>query len=274
MTYQYISEKVLNLGSADIRIAMYSDETATYETAKSIGLLDGIKVTRSGDKVTLKSDNSSDIDLGLSNVELTIEASAWKDIDLHTLYDLLGHVGEYNIVSASAQTVTAEPVGLVSTIASALKHKTDAVTPTEVTNITVKNGSRTYTLGTDYTVGLTSSGYTTITRVASGAIPSGTTVSVGYKYTPKASESLSFGSTIKPEPLHVWIVNKDENGNKFGIEVYKVDAMSSEAFTFGIDTDKTPITTPISMVGRPDAKRAAVNAYDDLYHIINEKVNA
>lgn len=272
MVYQYKNDRPLILGSADIRVALYSDTSATFETAKSVGLLDGVTFTFGGDKTTLESDNSDDIDLGASNVTAVIGASAWKNIDLSVLYDLIGHTGSYELVSASEKTITGELIGLVSSISSLLKHKTDALTPTEVSNIVVKSsdGATTYTLGSDYTVGLTASGYTTITRVSSGRITSASVVSVSYKYTPKASEKLTYGSTVVPVPLHVWLCNTDSNNKKFMLEVYKVESIVSGAFNYGSDKGKTPLNMPISLTGKPDAARASVTPEDDTFSLVME----
>lgn len=272
MVYQYTNDRPLILGSADIRVALYSDTNATFETAKSVGLLDGVTFTFGGTKTILASENSDDINLGASDVTAVIGASAWKNIDLSMLYDIIGHTGSYTITSASPVSVTSELVGLVSNIAAPLKHKTDAANPTEVSSIVVKSsdGATTYVEDTDYTVGLTATGYTTITRISSGSITSASTVKVSYSYTPASSKKLTYGSTITPVPLHVWLCNTDSNNKKFMLEVYKVEAIESGAFTYGSDKGKTPLTMPITLTGKPDSVRASANAADDTFSLIME----
>ena len=87
------------------------------------------------------------------------------------------------------QAVTDEPVVMTGTDPQALDFK-QAVTrdnAQEVDNLVVTNQAAPpvpYTLGADYTVGLDDNGYTTITRVDTGAITDGETVLASYTYTP------------------------------------------------------------------------------------------
>ncbi|HJJ36545.1 MAG TPA: hypothetical protein O0X27_05165 [Methanocorpusculum sp.] len=270
MTNQYVNNRSLHIGSADVKVALYEDTGATFSTAASIGMLDGVSFKVTGDNTTVETDNAEDIDFGMTNQQAEIAASAWKNIDLEMIYRLTGQMGTLTTTAAgTATTVTGELHVLTGTIAEALKNKT-AGTPTLVTSITVKDstGSTTYVSGTDYTVGLTADGYTTISRITTGDITDGQTVQVGYTYTAAASKKFTYGSTKMPKYLHVWLVNTNADGKKFVIEIYKVSSIQSLELTLGSDKKKDLMTAPVSIIGKPDSTRPST---DDLFSIYDEQ---
>lgn len=268
MTNQYTNIRDLKFGSADVRVALYTDTTATMATATSVGMLDGIKFSVSGDEQIIETDNTSDIDMGATNMTVVISASAWKNIDLDILHKLTGEIGTVTSTAGSTPvTVTDEPHVLTGTISERLANK-NGVTPTLVTAITVTQDGATAVLNTDYTIGLDKEGYTTIAAVAgSTVITSGETVLVDYTYTAPASKKITFGTGTTPKYLHVWLVNTNAAGEEFALEIYKVRSMKSVEFTFGSDKKRDLLQMPISITGVEDNTRAVD---DNLYSVIDE----
>lgn len=270
MVFQYKNDRPLHFGSADIRVALYTDRSATYETATSIGMLDGVTFNLTGDETVVETDNHEDLDLGLSNQRAEIGASAWKNFDLEVFHKLLGQVGTMTNTLGGEQSVVDETVVLSGEIAMPLAKKTNGDSPTLVTSIVVKDvsGDTTYTIDTDYRVGITPNGYTTISRVSTGSIGDGDVVKVGYTYVATAAKTMTYSSSSKPVYLRGWLINTDEFGKKFIIELYKISAMTNANFSFGSDKGKGLVTMPVSIIAKPDATRPA---NDDLFSIYDEQ---
>lgn len=268
MTNQYTNIRDLKFGSADVRVALYTDTAATISTATSIGMLDGVKITVSGDDVLVETDNTEDQDMGTTNWTVIAGASAWKNIDLTVLNTILGQTGNITLTPASTPVnVVDESHVLTGEISQRLNHKNGA-TKTLVSSIVVTQGGATAVLDTDYTVGLDNDGYTYIAaKSGSSVISSGETVLVDYTYTPLASKKITFGTATVPVFLHVWLVNTNSSGEIFAIEIYKVRAMKSVEFTFGSDKKRDLLQMPITITGIEDVTRGA---NDNLYSIIDE----
>jgi len=270
MTNQYVNDRELHVGSATIKVAMYDDKLATYETAMEIGMLDGVSFKVTGDTNAVETDNADDIDFGMTNQQAEIAASAWKNFDIDMFYNLTGGMGKVTTVAAStATTVTDEGMKFTAKAPTQnLKHK--SAEETGCTSIVVKSldGTTTYVVDTDYTVAVSYSGYTTITRVATGTIPEDSGVLVSYSYKAIISKKFTYGSTKMPLYLHVWLVNTNADGKKFIIEIYRVSSIKSAELTLGSDKSKALMQMPISIIGKPDSSRAVD---DDLFSIYDEQ---
>ena len=268
MTNQYENIKDLKFGSADVRVALYTDTEATMSTATSVGMLDGITFNVSGDETLIETDNTEDIDMGPTNVKVVIAASAWKNIDIDVLNMITGRIGTVTSTPASTPvSIVDEPHTLTGEISQRLAHK-NGVTPTLVTAITVTQGGTAAVLDTDYIIGLDKEGYTTIAAISgSDVITSGETVLVDYTYTPLASKKITFGTSTVPVYLHVWIVNTNSAGKSFALEIYKVRSMNSVEFTFGSDKKRDLLQMPVTITGIEDRSRPAD---DSLYSVIDE----
>lgn len=265
MAYQYTNDRPLHLGSMDVRVLPYG-QAGTIADAVSIGLLDGVTFNLTGDKTVIETDNSADIDLGLANPQVEIGASAWKNLDLEVLYKMLGEVGTCTTIPGTATTVTDELVTLIANTGVALKNKNAA--GTVVTAITAKKSDDTPLVqDTDYLVQLNTAGFTVI--VPKGTLTTGDVIKVSYTYTPAASKKITYSSTAAPKYLHAWLINKNNDGKQFYIEVYRVSAMTSAQVSFGNDKNKTLISMPVSMTGKPDTTRPAL---DDLFSWVDEQV--
>jgi len=270
MTNQYVNNRELHVGSATIKVALYDDKLATLETAMEIGMLDGVAFKVTGDTNSIETDNADDIDFGMTNQQAEVVASAWKNFDLDMFYHLSGHMGNLTTVAASTPTsITDEGMKFTSSAQTQnLKHK--SAEETGCSSIVVKSvdGTTTYVADTDYTVAVNYSGYTTITRIATGTIPEEGGVLVSYSYKAIISKKFTYGSTKMPLYLHVWLVNTNAEGKKFVIEIYRVSSFKSAELTFGSDKAKALLQMPISIIGKPDSSRPA---NDDLFSIDDQQ---
>lgn len=265
MVNQYVNNKPLHIGSADVRVALYEDTFATVEDAVSIGLLDGVKFAKTGTDTVVKTDNADDIDLGQADEQAEISATAWKNLDLSVLHTLMGESG--TLTTNTAQTpvsVSDELHVMTGATGKTLKYKNEG-TPALVTNIVVKSGATTFTANTDYLTYLNPQGYTVICRVPGGAITDGASVTVSYKYTPATFKKFTYGGGVIPKPLHVWLINTNAAGKKFIIELYKVSSVKSVELTFGSDSSKALVQMPVSIIGKPDSTRPVNDALFAIY---------
>lgn len=269
MTNQYVNDRPLHVGSADVRIADYYDTAATVDSAVSIGMLDGCSFKVTGDTSTVETDNADDIDFGMTGQQAEIAASAWKNLDLDVLYHLLGEMGSLTTTAASEPvSVTNERITLTSEIPQRLQHKSADTAGCTILSVTDSGGKTVYQVDTDYRTAVTPFGYTTIMRLDSGTIADGQQVCVSYTYTPIQSRKLTYGSSKMPVYLHVWLVNTNAEGKQFIIEIYKVSSIQSLELTLGSDKAKALMQMPISLVGKPDSRRPAD---DDLFSIYDEQ---
>ncbi|HJJ36356.1 MAG TPA: hypothetical protein O0X27_04160, partial [Methanocorpusculum sp.] len=151
MTNQYVNDRELHLGSADVRIALYDDALATYETAQSVGMLDGCAFKVTGETSTVETDNADDIDFGMTKQQAEISASAWKNLDLDVLYKLIGGMGSLTTIAASSPTsVTDEGLLMTGSEPQTLAHR--SAEPSGCSSIVVSDvtGETTYVADTDY----------------------------------------------------------------------------------------------------------------------------
>ncbi len=269
MVNQYINSKPLKLGSVTVLVAPYEDKTATINTATEIGMLDGAYFRYKATRKIIETDNTDDYDAGLSNETAEIGASQWKNIDLEVLHTLL-QSGTYSVTNATSVNVSDESIVLMGIVPAPLAHVhiPDGV-KTICQTIVVKNstGDTTYTSGTDYVTYL-ADGTTYLQRLSGGSIVSGTAVSVSYTYTPIASKKFTVGGSInQAKYLHVWFVNKQADGKRFILEIYRVTGIESAELSFGSDKAKDLVTMPVAMIGRIDSSRAE---NDQLYNTVDE----
>ena len=270
MTNQYVNDRELHIGSATVKVALYDDKLATYETAIPIGMLDGVSFKVTGDTNAVETDNADDIDFGMTNQQAEISASAWKNLDLDVLYNLIGQMGTLTTTAASTATEVTDE-GVKFTVANPtqnLAHKSADATGCSTIVVKSADGETTYVADTDYTIAVNTSGYTTLTRVATGTIPEDAGVLVSYSYKAIIAKKLTYGSTKMPKYLHVWLVNTNADGKTFVIEVYRVSSVKSVELTLGSDKSKALMQMPVSIIGKPDSSRAAD---DDLFSWYDEQ---
>lgn len=272
MTNQYINNRNLHLGAVDVRVALYSDRTKTYDTAESIGMLDGSSFKVSGEPVIIETDNADDEFVGISKPQAECTASAWKNLDLSMLYLLTGQAGTLTTTDAGTINVTDEEFRFNGTVMARLAHRQLSDTPTEVENIVVKNiaGDVTYTLGDDYVKFVDAAGYTNLARVSSGRITEAQDVRVSYDYTGVSAKQFNYNSAVIPQDLQVWITNVNAAGKKFQIKMHKVHAIKGLELAFGSDKSKTLMSMPISIIGVPDSSISAED-YGDIFYIVDEQ---
>lgn len=234
----------------------------TVGTLVNLGAMRGIEFEESWEVTKIMSDNAGEILRRIKDHVASVSGEL-MEINLTNLALLRGGLDTYAPVAAEEVTVTAESITLYDTEAVRLANKQGD--GTECSTIVVAGG---YARNTDYVVAVDPAGYTTIARIAAGGISDGATVSVGYKYTPNASKTLSTGGLSTIAPKVVRITNYDEAGKKFEITVYKASNDQGIKLTLPEDDSDDPALVPIKLVGSLDTTRTAG---DQLFVIVDEQ---
>ncbi len=236
---------------------------------KNLGAMRGIVVTETFDKIEVESDNAGVIKEYIKNQKVAI-AGNLIEIDLETLDEIRGGIDTYGAIAAApADPTTDEIVILPDTDLIRLLHKMGD--GTEVTGIVVTDQQATpvtYTLNTDYVVGVDPAGYTCIARIVGGGIGDLEEVLVDYQYTPNASKKLTSGGKKTIAPKVVRLTNKDQDSKMFRITVYFASVEEGITFEFPSDEAEDVMVAPINMVGKVDVDRTIG---DQLYEMIDEQ---
>lgn len=191
-----------------------------------------------------------------NGAEYSRERTDWKgkisfnliEIDLDNIEKLDSAYYVVSEIAGSPTGVTNESKVLTGVNAAALVYKNGA--NTVVTSITVTNASGTpYTLNSDYTVSVNSTGYTQIARTASSTITTGGTVKVNYSYTPSTSKTLTVkaNKTMTPLVLRFTNINSGLTTN-----VYKCYINKGFKMTYTDDEDAVNIELPVEIEAIPD----------------------
>lgn len=235
---------------------------------KNLGAMRGIAVTETFDKIEVESDNAGVIKEYIKNQRVAITGSL-IEIDLEMLDEIRGGIDTYAPVAGSPTPITDEKVILPDTDLIRLLHKMGD--GTEVTSIVVTDQQSTpvtYTLNTDYVVGVDSAGYTCIARIEGGGITDLEEVLVDYSYTPNVSKKLTSGGKKTIAPKVVRLTNKDQDSKMFRITVYFASIEEGITFEFPSDEAEDVMVAPINLVGKVDVDRTIG---DQLFEIIDEQ---
>jgi len=184
------------------------------------------------------------------------------EIVLENLQDIDG-IATYSTVSATLQTVVAEPHGTGWTINTPIKTNYKNANNTAVGSIVVKNNSTTLTLNTDYRTFVGADGYTYILPVTAqtGAI------TFGYTYTPLASKEQLYKDIVKTLATNRFkFVNVDEDGKEFGVEFYEgYNRAGIDATFLPDDTTDDALNIPVEIKAYP------VVGSQNLFRIFDEQ---
>lgn len=228
-------------------------------TLVNLGAMREIVFEETWEVVRVMSDNAGEIRKRIKNHQAAVEGNL-MEVNLTTLNLLRGGLDNYLATPAAEVTIAAESVTLSGTKAVRLKNKMGS--GAEVSTIVVAGG---HARNTDYVIAVDSAGYTTIARIAGGGISDGAAVSVGYKYTPNESITLSSGGKTTINPRIIRVTNVDEDGKEFRITVYKATNEEALNIEFPDDESDDPALVPIKLVGTLDGTRAAGEQLFEIY---------
>jgi hypothetical protein len=218
---------------------------ATVGTLVDLGAVNNVVLNESWEKVSVMSDNAGEIKIGIKNHKAVVTFDMLES-NLTRLNTLRGGIDTYTVTAAAPANVLAEAIVLDSVVATRLANKQGA--GTIVTAIVVDNaGGVPYTINTDYVVGVDSSGYTIITRIAGGGIADGETVYVDYTYTPNASKNLATGGLETMTTNVLRLTNTNEAGDDFEITLYKAKSDQGIQYTMNPDESVEPNAINVSI---------------------------
>lgn len=197
----------------------------------------------------IKFDNVDDLNkfvLG-KKVQVTFDLA---EINLDNMAVLDGGILNLTTVASTPVTVTAEAHGTGWTIGQPIRLNYKNGANTIVGTIVVKSGATTLSLTTDYKTYVADGtngtlGYTYITPVSaqSGAI------TVGYAYTPNASKKITFNDSGAKTLKVMRLINTDENGKEFKIDIENGTNFSPISVTFAGDAKDDVAILPIDFQG-------------------------
>ena len=180
------------------------------------------------------------------------------EIDVSTFYYTDDGLGVATNIAGVLTPVSDESVILTGNDSKALANKNGD--NTEVGNIVVTDntGVTTYVLNTDYTVQLGADGFTRIARIATGAIGDGEEVHVDYEYTPNVSKKLTFNTGGTKAYKVARIVNTNNDGKTFRIDLDNV-------------TNIKPLTTPFQGDDSDDIMVISMELDGEVVEIVDEQ---
>jgi len=229
----------------------------------NIGALENTKLKVEISVISLVADNAK-LEPRKKITKASITADMWE-INLDTLATIDG-VGTLSSVASTPISPTAEVVLASGSWASntplffAGRQSNWGV----ATAISVKNGSTTLTLGTDYAI-INENGKTGIVRIGTSLATSGIGINVAYTYTPAASKSYTGKDIIKLIGMYpVEVYNTDENGKKFGISFPLAYNSAGIEWSFSPDEKLDQVMKqPLEFTAFPDSTNTFFVMYDE-----------
>ncbi len=167
----------------------------------------------------IKFDNVDDLNkfvLG-KKVQVTFDLA---EINFDNMAVLDGGILNLNVVASSPVTVVAEAHGTGWTLGQPIATDFKNGANTVVGTIVVKSGVTTLTVNTDYRVyvGDGSNGVLGFTYIVPITAQAGA-ITFGYVYTPNASKNITFNDSGNKTLKVMRLVNTDENGKEFRIDI-------------------------------------------------------
>ena len=251
--------KTIRFGSAMIEVG---DSEANL---RDIGAANNVSFEYSFDEQTIKSDNAGDILKRIANERARVSCDMLES-SVENIASFLKGVVTTGSTSATSQTVSGENVVTQAGYVRLANKNGDG---TQVTISTCKKGNTSLTVSTDYTVGVDAQGYTIIAPVSgSSKVTAGDTITVGYSYTPNASEIVEAGGKLTLAFNIVRLTNFDSDGKKFEITMWK--ASGAEGFTMDFQPDDADTPNAVNAVweGINDAGR---DSGKQLFRIVDEQ---
>ncbi len=201
------------LGSAKIEVSMADlkidkgAKTWSLEELQDLGLARGIKVGFASSKIEIKADNGDVPIKGITGVKGTVEFSLLER-DIPTLGKVMGglvHVSvEGDVPKKHTENIAAGTLS-AGTFTAFAKQNFDL---SEVQNVVVKQGSKTLTKGSDYTISSTPEGRWGLTFKSGGAFDPAKATSLEYDVAGVKSYTLTKGSGGIATPLSMRLTSR------------------------------------------------------------------
>lgn len=180
------------------------------------------------------------------------------EIDLTTFAKTDAGLVVLTSIAGVATPVTDEGLILTDSDAKALANKNGDNSQVASIVVTDNTGVTTYVENTDYTVQVGADGHTRIARIPSGSITDGQEVLVDYEYTPNVSKKLTFNTGGTKTSKVARIVNTDNDGKTFRIDLDNV-------------TNIKPLTTPFQADDSDDIMVVSVELEGEIVEIVDEQ---
>lgn len=197
----------------------------------------------------IKFDNVDDLNkfvLG-KKVQITFDLA---EINFDNLAVLDGGILNLTTVASTPTAVTAEAHGTGWTVANPIRLNNKNGANTIVSSIVVKENAVALTLNTDYKtyVGDGSNGtlgYTYIVPLVARTLA----ITVDYSYTPNASKKLTFNDSGTKSLKYMRLVNTDENGKEFRIDIGEGTNFAPISVDFAGDAQDDVAILPVDFQG-------------------------
>lgn len=197
----------------------------------------------------IKFDNVDDLKkfvLG-KRVQLTFDLA---EINLTNMAELDGGILNLTTIAGSATPVTGEAKGTGWTIGNPIRLNNKNGANTIVTSIVIKENGVTLVANTDYRTYVGDGtngtlGYTYIVPVSARTLA----ITADYSYTPNASKKLTFNASGTKTLKYMRIVNTDENGKEFRIDVENGTNFAPISVDFAGDAQDDVAVLPIDFQG-------------------------
>jgi len=235
--------------------------SAKFEIGADIGSLVDVGAIRSGvweetfDKVSVPSDNAGPVDLGIRN-HLCSMSGDLMEINLDIMEKFFSGVHTVTSAGASPVSITDEECTLNDTTQVVLAYRNADGTEVDSITVTEADDSAT-TRDTDYSISVNASGYTTITRITTGAFGDGDVAKVDYDYTPASARTLVSGGAQTFEAQVARFTNYDVDGNEFRITIWEATPDGGISINFQSDDAEDPAMVPIKIIGRLDVSKTS-----------------
>lgn len=245
MSKQTTIQQIKSIRKGSVRVLVGDSSAALVD----VGALRNPVFKSLAENQAIKFDNVNDLSkfvLG-KRVQLTFDLA---EINFDNMSVLDGGILNLTTVAGSATPVTDEAHGTGWTVASPIMLNKKNGANTIVSTIVVKSGASTLTANTDYKtyVGDGSNGSLGYTYIVPLTAQAGA-ITVSYSYTPNASKKLTFNDSGTKTLKYMRLVNTDENGKEFRIDIQNGTNFAAISVDFASDVQDDVAILPIDFQG-------------------------
>lgn len=246
--------------SRTIRFGSGLVEAGEEESALiNLGAMVGITFSEEWEAIEVQSDNAGKIRVGTANHVARLSGEL-QEINLQNLQMLRGNIDNFEnipgtLVEGAEQTIADWAVGKFIKI----EHQNGDGSAVVINSVT---GETALAEGTDYIVAQNEYGETGI--IVQSEIEAENLV-INYDYTPNKAIRLSSGGKTTIEPRIIRVTNRNEQGKKFQITIFK--AKNQEGINIELPSDSSGeiATCPINLMGELDDSRAVGSQLFEIY---------
>lgn len=214
-----------------------------------VGALRNPIFTSMAENQAIKFDNVDDLSkfvLG-KKVKITFDLA---EINFDNMAVLDGGILNLTTVASTPVAVTGEAKGTGWTVATPIRLNNKNGANTIVSSIVVKENGVTLTVSTDYKTYVGDGtngtlGYTYIVPVTARTLA----ITVDYSYTPNASKKLTFNDSGTKTLKYMRLVNTDENGKEFRIDIGEGTNFAPMSVDFAGDAQDDVAILPVDFQG-------------------------